>query len=154
MSKMLFEALFFVRIKNIKYSWNLFHYLIEINYSKILILSKKRNISKVRQNLKYEIEAIRSHHNLKWVKLELYLHIQKRHFLKEKYWVRVVNSPRAFYCWNIRYVLFETWLFHLSQQWFQRVDQNFVKNDAFYLQSLFWLMFHFSNFQISMWQAW
>ena len=80
---MLFEALFFVRIKNIKYSWNLFHYLIEINYSKILILSKKRNISKVRQNLKYEIEAIRSHHNLKWVKLELYLHFKRDIFWRK-----------------------------------------------------------------------
>ena len=83
MSKMLFEALFFVRIKNIKYSWNLFHYLIEINYSKVVILSKKRNISKVRQNLKYEIEAIRSHHNLKWVKLELYLHIKRDIFWRK-----------------------------------------------------------------------
>ena len=31
----------------------------------------------MRQNLKYEIEAIRSHHNLKWVKLELYLHFKR-----------------------------------------------------------------------------
>ena len=45
-------------------------------------------------------------------------------------------------------------IYHIHNQWFQRVDQNFVKNDAFYLQSLFWLMFHFSNFQISMWQPW